>query len=278
MDLDPLAVKRRKVDEKHCIICFQPLRPNEDITQKPTKAGLLKIIDTCKLRKDDVFEALQPLEKEILEKQIKVSYHNSWRSAYTTKSNIPRSLLTEPAQKPSTSGTSTKGTAHKRISRTETSEFKIRKQCFICGSSSEKDEDLTPISTDTGETTREKVLSAAERRLDSKIHLRMLAHPDLFAYDAKYHCSCYGHYISELNIAAARRKVEKERSQMPYDKAFTVLVKQLGQTIFSKKKTVTTLSRVRSQFVKLLAEQDVCDPDKYSSWKMKERLQNFYGD
>ena len=54
------------------------------------------------------------------------------------------------------------------------------------GEREKKTNKLTQITTDKGETTRSKVLAAAEDRMDEEIRMRMLCHPDLFAFDAKY--------------------------------------------------------------------------------------------
>ena len=58
---------------------------------------------------------------------------------------------------------------------------------------------LTQITTDKGETTRSKVLAATEDRMDEEIRTRMLCHPDLFAFDAKYHRITFRKEILELH-------------------------------------------------------------------------------
>ena len=62
----------------------------------------------------------------------------------------------------------------------------------------------------------------------------MLCHPDLFAFDAKYHRSCYLHYVSERNIRAARSKNESESNFSVYDLAFKELTVELSNSIFFK--------------------------------------------
>lgn len=56
---------------------------------------------------------------------------------------------------------------------------------------------VASITTDTGKSTRQRVLPAA-----AKLN-------DLFAFDAKYHRSCYGHYINDCNIKAACSKTAR---------------------------------------------------------------------
>lgn len=97
--------------------------------------------------------------------------------------------------------------------------FNIRQECFICGKLSRRGEKLTQITTGTGEGTRQKVLSAALFRDDPVMQMRMLAHPDLFAFDAKYHRSCYAAYISKQNVSAAKRKSDESQQQSLEDPA-----------------------------------------------------------
>ena len=92
---------------------------------------------------------------------------------------------------------------------------------------------LTQISTGTGETTHSKVLlAAAKERMDEEIKMCMLCYPDLFAFDAKYHCTCYSHYILDRNIKAPLSKAESESNLSVYDMAFKELTVELNTSIF----------------------------------------------
>ena len=75
------------------------------------------------------------------------------------------------------------------------------------------------------------MLRAASDRLDEDVHLRILSCPDLFAYDAKYHKICLAHYISDRNIAAARRRKLSEKQTNVHDKAFIKLTEEIDQTV-----------------------------------------------
>lgn len=85
--------------------------------------------------------------------------------------------------------------------------------------------------TDTGKSTRDKVLHAVSERQDEVIQHWLIAYPDLFAYDAKYHKSCLAHYISELNITAARRKKESDHQIGIHDKVFIKLTEVIDKTV-----------------------------------------------
>jgi hypothetical protein len=162
--------------------------------------------------------------------------------------------------------------------RSWSSTFNIRRDCFICSKDSIRPEVLTPISTGTGKTTREKVLAAAEERLDDVIHMRMVNHPDLFAFDAKYHRSCYSHYISERNIAAARKKSSTERSTDMFDQAFNDLTKQIDHMLLKSTKSAVTLKYLHKVFIDKLEQYGAESAGSYSSWKLKSKLQLHYGD
>ena len=67
------------------------------------------------------------------------------------------------------------------------------------------------------------MLDAAIERNDHCMQIRMLAHTDLFAYDARYHRTCYAAYISEKNIKAAKAKTEAIQLTVSDSKAFDQL-------------------------------------------------------
>ena len=92
------------------------------------------------------------------------------------------------------------------ISKSDASLFDVRNQCFICAKNTKGGENLTQITSGTGDSTREKIVAAAEDRQDNAVHCRMLAHLNLFSFvvQVKYHRSCYSQYISKRNITCAQ--------------------------------------------------------------------------
>ena len=161
-----------------------------------------------------------------------------------------------------------------RLSRDQASGFNIRQECFICSKSWKKGDKLTLIVTGTGENTRQKVLSAAIARKDDLLFHRMIAHPELFAFDEKYHRSCYAHFISERNIQAAQSK-QRDSIESTLDTDFQILVSDIQQTILSKQKTVATLSQIKANYEEKLLESG----RHVYSWKLKEKLnQHFQGE
>lgn len=97
----------------------------------------------------------------------------------------------------------------------------------------------------------------------------MLTHQYLFVYDAKYHRSCLGHYISERNISAARNKYLSEKKLSEYEEAFTKPTEEITSTAFSENMTVTTLNAVTESYVSKLSA--AAGPSMYKSWKLKEK-------
>ena len=166
-----------------------------------------------------------------------------------------------------------------RLLRSNTSQFNIRTDCFICGQGNKRNEKLTPITAGTGYSTRQRVLDAAEQRQDHEMRLRMISHPDLFAYDGKYHRSCYGHYITEGNIRAAKEKADVAKSETVHEKSPKQLCKEMETTVFSKKKSVVLLTELQSRYTEIL--EDLSDQDTnikgYSASTLKSKLKQYLG-
>ena len=164
MDLEPTTKRLCHLDSTLCIICNKKLGKGKDlasIVKSPTQDGLKMLLDACDIRRDDVHDRLMPFKQDILENTISVSYHKSCRSSYVSKSNlkhIPTSYDCDASQAMSSS--SSEHTLHE--GRDATSAFNIRRDCFICGKVWKKGhEKLTQVMTGTGQSTKEKVLTAA---------------------------------------------------------------------------------------------------------------------
>jgi len=142
------------LDPKLCIICgkhFEKGKKKDPYVQSPTVEGLQRILTLAQQRDDDVHKTLAPYTDDILSSKIKVSYHVSCRANYCSKTKISEQQQVENVESESTS-------APRRLSRADTTSFKIRRDCFICGKASSRPEPLTAISTGTGASTRDKVL------------------------------------------------------------------------------------------------------------------------
>ena len=264
--------KKPRLNTKQCILCFKSLGKGGIVVKNPTRDGLQTIFQVCKRRKDNVYEQLSLIEDEILSNEIPVSFHKLCRANYTSSSNNYMFDF-EAAEDPSADIPS--------VQRSIRTDFNIRSDCFICGKGNKKLERLTSITTGTGKSTREKVLETAAKRHDDVVRCRMLTHSDLFAFDAKYHRSCYGHYISDRNIKAFCSKsasANGEEVTTCYDKAFQSVKSILEETVLSNKTVVTNLAVLKAHYIEALCEMGVTDAQNYSSWKLKTKLKNYYGD
>ncbi len=89
---------------------------------------------------------------------------------------------------------------------------------------------------------------------------------------------CLAHYISEQNIAAARRRKESEKQTNVYDKAFIKLTEDIDKTVLSKYMKVRTLNSLTDSYdniLKTITEEEgvsIVQHKKYRSWKLKEKL------
>lgn len=274
----------KKVREAKCIICLRPLT-SAPYTKEPTLQGLKTLLEKAEIRQDAVFSRLLPMKEEINSGKIigSISFHKGCRSTYTTSRNVAqatRRLVSGETNQAPTADDVTPSTS--RGSRSDTAAFNSRTHCFICGHPGyikvgSRMEKLTPISTGTGQSTHEKTLSAAIERHDETVRRRMLAYPDLFAYDAKYHRACYSAYISERNIMAAKSKFKQvQAEETPFDKGFRQLCDEIQNETSSSE--VLLLSSLTSRFSEILCNLGVAELDSHKpSWKLKERLKGHFG-
>lgn len=273
---DDIPPKRpRSLNTNLCILCSKHLE-HKIYVKNPSISGIKRILECCDLRKDEVYDNIWKYRDEILSSKIKVSFHKDCRAKYTSKSNL-KHVSTSSESSVKTSALSASGdSTSRRDGREASSSFEIRNDCFICGKS-KWNENVTSISTGTGLSTQVKVLDAARRREDNMVMTRMLAHEDLFAYDAKYHRSCLSMFISERNIQAAINKADgAKKDSSVYEQAFRLIVDYIESTVLSKKKSVNNLSTICVEFNKRLSELDAGSTYNFSSWKLKERLKSHF--
>lgn len=266
---------KTRIKSCNCVICDRPLS-DEPATKNPTERGIRTLLDVAQVRQDTVHERLSSSRDDILAGNVQIAFHRSCRASYTTKRNVQ--LVAGQGDSGPKPSTSQGADSCKRLKRTDTQHFNIRNQCFVCAKSYRRNEKLTPISTGTGASTHDCMLRAAVERLDEQMRQRMLAHPDLFAFDASYHRSCYAEYISKRNIQAAKTRTEREQLETPFQKGFKQFCEELEGNIFSGNKPVVLLSEIHSRFVEILHTVGAPDPDAYRSWKLKEKLIGQFGD
>ena len=172
---EPPAKKKKNSYEDRCIFCegsLTKVRGDNPVVANPTIDGLKSILSAANNRQDDVFTRLSPIADDILNKNIKIRYHQKCRANYNAKrtSCYARKRAAVSDDKNETLP------GLPRLRRLDTSKFNVRTDCFVCGSSYERKEKLTEIAVGTGESTRRHVLDAAIERNDEEIKTRMLWH------------------------------------------------------------------------------------------------------
>jgi hypothetical protein len=281
---EPRQKKRRTSLSESCVICqisLAKILADNPVVQNPRIEGLKVILKAAELRKDDVYGRLFPVKDDILNGSTVIKFHQKCRANYTNKRNIQiaQSKTVRPCDDGATDGGATGGptVGLSRLRRNDTSQFDIRSDCFICGKSHSWKEKLSNVSTGTGATTRQKVLNAAIQRNDDAIQMRMLANTDLFAMDAKYHRTCYSHYISLNNIKAACATAKLDSSDN--ESAFTSLCREIEDTVLSKTTSITTLAVLHERFVAIVSADVNCKTHTFcTTWRLKEKLQKHFGD
>ena len=178
------------------MICHIPLNADCPFVITPMLEGLKAIIHAAEIRKDNVYEQLSEVKHDVLNQTVTIRYHTKCRAWYTSTSNLKCLQNRHGSSATGNTSSDMAESCPTRLRQTETSTFNIRTDCFICGTSNNRKEKLTNITTGTGALTHERIIAAVLERRHDKIHMRMLSYSGLFAYDAKYHRSWYSRYIS----------------------------------------------------------------------------------
>lgn len=208
------------MDKETCLICENRLDDQSlgPIIKRPRSTGIRSLLNSAEARRDDVYFRLI-CHKNLLESMKHTfTYHLTCFKNYTSSQNVQclsRANLFAVSDS-SASSSVTKVTERRSLKRKHEI-FDIRNMCFICRKpGTRKKKKLVPISTGTGEKTRAKVLEAASLRQDCEMTASMELYTDLFALDAKYHQSCYSHYISKRNIKyASKPQLQTQSVEIP---------------------------------------------------------------
>jgi hypothetical protein len=143
----------------------------------------------------------------------------------------------------------------------------------MCGMGEKRDNAL--ITVGPGESVRNRILAAAEQRLDEGMQMLIKEYSSLVG--VKYHRRCYCPYISARNIESTRRKHDADTAGSESKKAFARLTKELEESAFNNEKNVILLSSLCQKYNEILHESD-SEKGNYSSWKLKEKLKKYFGD
>ncbi len=270
----PSENKCMVLDHRVCIICYHaiPDKPHKDVVESLTPKGLEKLLDIAKSKEDRVNDVLGPFREDIISLQLKVRFHKSCRAFYTKKVHIAESAHADSMSQCA----SETPTPSRTSARQSQPMFDIRAHCFICGNVRKvgnRKETLSSISLGTGESTRQKTLDAAIQRKDEVVESRMRLYKDLFAYDAKYHRSCYSRFIAKRNVSYVAKNQESIVESPSHEQAFLMLSLELKETVFSDLKTVVTLVELNRRYVELLHTVGVPaeSANGYKAWRLKKK-------
>ena len=134
MDIPPLK-KQKTLDSNICIICFQRQTKKHQFVKCPRPEGLESVLNAAETRDDSVHDYISPYRDEILSKEVYVTFHSSCCAKYTSKTNVVSSVSVTRKMKcvdVDTEDEAGAATSSSRTSRSWSSTFNIRRDCFIC--------------------------------------------------------------------------------------------------------------------------------------------------
>lgn len=126
--------------DPRCLICGDPCDSSEKvIVNKPTRKGLLTIIESAEKRQDQLSANILAHKNSVLCGNTNLKFHVACRSSYISRSNI----IEKETPQPSTSSVS------KQIRTRNNQSFDIRQICLFCKKiGKKKREKLTSVQTD----------------------------------------------------------------------------------------------------------------------------------
>ena len=116
---------------------------------------------------------------------------------------------------------------------------------------------------------------AAELRGDEVMMIRIKG-VDLIAAEAKYHKSCHSQYVSKSNLKQQIFKKSNLQEESLYSKVFQTIASDIQEGLAGGE--AFDMQLLLSSFKVALNEHGVGTADGYRSEKLKQRLQNYFGD
>ncbi len=164
-----------------------------------------------------------------------------------------------------------------RLPRSSKDKVLFHPDCIFCGSDKPKKLKKQDSWTTEKLSVFEKegwrnVLDAAERKCDETLLRRIRGH-DLFAVEAKYHCSCRCSYIqnpSKWRSQDPRKFQEQREMEQSHEMAFREVCKIVDKEIIHAGK-VLKLDDLRQTYERKLAETEHANPN-FRGERLKEKL------
>ena len=279
VDLFP-AAKRSKsdldiqeTDFSKCIICQKKGRES---LSKGSSKGIMRVIESCSVRKDDVFDRLQKDFNDLASKS--PVWHPNCYKCYTSKHNLE--LLEKRNLKKKNEASATTA---RELPEVQSPTVQTRRtsgavidwsKCFTCQKVYyKKDKHLVQVITFPVKNT---LKNAAEIRNDEQMKTR-ISYLDLIAYEAKFQKNCYQNYTSKsyLKYASSKGRAETEREK-ELGSTFKILLSEIEKDLSNGK--VFEVSSLLQRFKELLLMNYPNADPNYRSEKLKKRLKNHFTD
>ena len=111
----------------------------------------------------------------------------------------------------------------------------------------------------------------------------MEIYQDLVACDAKYHRTCYSHYITKANINAVQShdKISAsivDEEMCPYKKAFKCVVDYVSDNMLSKKLDIVTSTELNALYLEKRNVSQNGNSDKYPFSRLGQHLKSHFKD
>ena len=183
----------QETDFSKCIICQKKGRES---LSKCSSTGIVRVIESFSVRKDDVFDRLQKEFNDLASKS--PVWHPKCYKCHTSKHNLE--LLEKRNLKKKNEASATTAPELPEVQSPTVQTRRISdavidwSKCFICQKVYyKKDKDLVQVITFPVKNT---LKNAAEIRNDQQMKTR-ISYLDLIAYEAKFHKNCYQNYTSK---------------------------------------------------------------------------------
>ena len=228
VDLFP-AAKRSKsdldiqeTDFSKCVICQKKGRES---LSKGSSTGIMRVIESCSVRKDDVFDRLQKEFNDLASKS--PVWHPNCYKCYTSKHKLELLEKTTTARELPEVQSPTVQTRRTSGAIIDWSKCFISQKVYY-----KKDKHLVQVITFPVKNT---LKNAAEIRNDEQMKTR-ISYLDLIAYEAKFHKNCYQNYTSKSNLkyASSKGRAETEREE-ELGSTFKILLSEIEKDLSNGK-------------------------------------------
>ena len=233
-----LAAKRSKSDldiqETDFSKCINCQKKGRESLSKGSSTGIVRVTESCSVRKDDVFDRLQKEFNDYASKS--PVWHPNCCKCYTSKHNM------ELLEKRNLKKIEASATTARELPEVQSPTVQTRRtsgavidwsKCFICQKVYDnRDKDLVQVITFPVKST---LKNAAEIRNDQQMK-RCLSYLHLIAYQAKFHKNCCQNYTSKFNLkyASSKGRVETGKEK-ELGSTFKILLSEIEKD-FSKGK------------------------------------------